>query len=121
LKPCYVPTSGDYLPVAATAAARFLAGEVGSQDINVDTLMWELLNLAAASGAGIADETLASAALSEARVEIPPAKFDKDGFAPGIERVPERDWGLEIAQLNARIFKSLSRKRLPSIGVLKEG
>jgi hypothetical protein len=124
LKSCYVPTSGDCLPVAAVAAARFLAGEVGSQDINVDTLMWCVLQALAKGGAGIADETCASAALSDAAVEVPRAKFDKDGFAPGIKRKPRRIWPPMMAgDLAAymKFAKEISRKRLPSVGVLKEG
>lgn len=134
LKSCYVPTSVDCLPVAAVAAARFLAGEVGSQDINVDTLMWCVLQALAKGGAGIADETCASAALSDAAVEVPRAKFDKDGFAPGIKRnrihaffgrpfrgkrVMYADWRWD-ERAGRRLTKQLSRKRLPSVGVLKE-
>ena len=116
---CYIPTSGDYFPVAATAAARFLAGEVGSQDINVDTCMRRVLNVLANGGAGIADEICASAALAEyGVVGVPRVKFDKDGFAPGIKRT--FTIFAYVKQLQA-LTEQLSHKRRPSVGILKEG
>lgn len=133
---CYIPTSGNLFPIVATAAARFLASEVSSQNINVDRFMWRVLESLANGGAGITDETCASAALSEyGIVAIPPTKFDKDGFAPGIERnrtirvtyacMPSKkkaryaDWRWDN-KASQRLTTRLSRKRLPSVGVLKE-
>ena len=135
---CYTPSS--YFPIAATAAARFLAGEVGSQDFNVDTLMWWVLTSLANGGAGIADATCASAALSELGiVEVPqPKRWRKDGFASGF-RVVRPETSFVSISLNGRHYvlpvvgpkeydkasrqltKQLSRKRRPSVGVLKEG
>lgn len=114
------------------AAERFLADRTRSDAPPLDAAMWELTLLCARSGAGIANETLASAALSEARLEVPPVKFDKLDFAPGIKlSLPNARWiwcaTSEGGKVRARLMsrgefrRQLSRQRLPSVGVLAKG
>ncbi len=65
------------------------AGRVTCPESRVlDKLLLDLVHHFARMGAGIADETLASAALTEAQLEVKPSRWRKDGFAYGIEALP---------------------------------
>jgi hypothetical protein len=54
----------------------------------VEQAMWGMLSGLAASGAGIDDDVCASAALSEAMLDVkPPRKWKRNGLAYGIKEV----------------------------------